>query len=113
MNHEEAVKALAAFEKRGKQIAEEQKRLTEAKRVLHMDHHDIDRLSGSMIELAGLKETWTLLGGVFKSLAELKDTAWLSLHVPKVCVARSTMCSSALLSRGTERGRASLSCCLH
>ena len=89
MKYEEALKALAAFETRGKQLAEESKRLHDAKKVLGVDSHDVDRLSGPMIELAGLKETWTLLKGVFKGVSDLKDTPWPAVQTFKVTIVLS------------------------
>jgi hypothetical protein len=86
LNVEDALRVVASFEKRHKQLSDEWAQLAEAKRVLGVESHDVDRLVGPSIELGGLKETWTLLRGVLKGLNELKDTPWTSVHIVKVRV---------------------------
>jgi hypothetical protein len=104
VQHDDALRALATFEKRSKQLSDEWSRLSEAKRVLGMESHDVDRLAGPIIELAGLKEIWTLLRGVLKGLADLKETNWQKVQVFQVGVRCVQACGvwrcSALLSRG-------------
>ncbi len=84
MNLDEALHVLATFERRAKQLAEDQKRVISAKEALGMECADVDRLAGPMAELNGLKETWTLVRGVRQSLSELLATPWFNVVPPKV-----------------------------
>ncbi len=81
---EDALALLTNFEQRMRQLIQDQQRLADAKTALAIDFIDTDRTLSLQTELQSLKEAWTAVRSIWKSVAELKDTPWSTLVYRKV-----------------------------